>query len=93
LASDKRLQNGAADSSPPQVGARKADRDPLLPGDFEFDGRPIADWMQPVDAPASDSIARLKIGLLVKSVDEAARVREDCRFPFCPAPDASKKHG
>jgi hypothetical protein len=31
--------------------------------------------------------------LLVKSVDEAAGIGQDCRFPFRAVPDPSKEHG
>jgi hypothetical protein len=82
----------AFESSPPHVGARKADGDCLLPRDFEFDRCPIASWFRTIDAPAPDPFARLKISMLVESIDESVGVRQDCRLPFRAPLNPSKKH-
>jgi hypothetical protein len=72
-------------TSPPHVRACEPNGDPLLPRNFEFDGRPIAGFSRTVDAPAQDPFACLKVSMLVKSVDEPAGVGQDCGFPFCAA--------
>src|SRR5476649_56602 len=57
---------------PPHIGANKADRDPLPPGDLELDGGPIARLARAIEAAAADPFARLEIGAVVEAFDEAA---------------------
>lgn len=74
------------------VGAGEADRDPLPPRDLELDRGPIARRASAIDAAATNSFARLVIGVIIETFDETASVGRDCRFPFGAAPERSKEH-
>jgi hypothetical protein len=74
------------------VGASEADRNPLAPSDLELDRGPMPRRTSTIDAAAPDSFARLVIGVIIETFDEAAGVGRDCRFPFGAAPEQSNDH-
>ncbi len=77
----------------PAYRHNKADRDPLPPGDLEFDGRPITCMSRAIETAPPDPVTRLEIGAVVEVLDEAAGIGRNCRFPFGATPDQSKEHG
>lgn len=81
-----------AEASPPHVCPGEADGDSLLPRYLELDSSPIAPWPEALDAAATDSFARLEIGVLFETFNQAARVGHDRGFPFGALPDQSKEH-